>query len=135
MRRLLYSYLCIIYNAGGRFPLGPPLPSPPPPVLARFYGCGSPIPPLLAGCTALDLGCGTGRDVYVMSQARAAPTFSQKNLTLENIVDIDSLHEKIHMWTEHFTSIPCPSWCLKLCLVKAYSALHTGDCTCVTARA
>jgi arsenite methyltransferase len=34
-------------------------------VLTRFYGCGSPIPPLLRGCTVLDLGCGTGRDAFV----------------------------------------------------------------------
>jgi ubiquinone/menaquinone biosynthesis C-methylase UbiE len=34
----------------------------------RFYGCGSPIPPALDGCTVLDLGCGTGRDVYLASK-------------------------------------------------------------------
>lgn len=34
----------------------------------RFYGCGSPIPNALAGCTVLDLGCGTGRDVYLLSR-------------------------------------------------------------------
>ena len=28
-------------------------------ILDRFYGCGSPIPPLLDGLTVLDLGCGT----------------------------------------------------------------------------
>lgn len=39
-----------------------------PEVLERFYGCGSPIPPLLEGLTVLDLGCGTGRDVYVLSR-------------------------------------------------------------------
>lgn len=37
-------------------------------ILDRFYGCGSPIPPLLEGMTVLDLGCGTGRDVYVASK-------------------------------------------------------------------
>jgi arsenite methyltransferase len=34
----------------------------------RFYGCGSPIPHALQGCTVLDLGCGTGRDVYLLSR-------------------------------------------------------------------
>lgn len=37
-------------------------------ILNRFYGCGSPIPPLLEGKTVLDLGCGTGRDVYIASK-------------------------------------------------------------------
>jgi ubiquinone/menaquinone biosynthesis C-methylase UbiE len=37
-------------------------------ILDRCYGCGSPIPPLLDGLTVLDLGCGTGRDVYVISK-------------------------------------------------------------------
>lgn len=37
-------------------------------VSARFYGCGSPFPYALEGCTVLDLGCGTGRDCYVLSQ-------------------------------------------------------------------
>jgi len=39
-----------------------------PEILDKFYGCGSPIPPALEGCTVLDLGCGTGRDVYVLSK-------------------------------------------------------------------
>ncbi len=34
----------------------------------RFYGCGSPIPPALDGMTVLDLGCGSGRDSYVLAQ-------------------------------------------------------------------
>lgn len=37
-------------------------------VQSKFYGCGSPIPHALEGRTVLDLGCGTGRDVYTASQ-------------------------------------------------------------------
>lgn len=39
-----------------------------PEVKDRFYGCGSPLPPVLQGATVLDLGCGTGRDVYLLSR-------------------------------------------------------------------
>ncbi|PPD49668.1 MAG: methyltransferase type 11, partial [Methylobacter sp.] len=39
-----------------------------PEVSERFYGCGSPLPPALTGCTVLDLGCGSGRDCYVLSR-------------------------------------------------------------------
>ena len=39
-----------------------------PEIVARYYGCGTPLPPLLEGCTVLDLGCGTGRDCYLLSR-------------------------------------------------------------------
>lgn len=37
-------------------------------VLTRYYGCGLVLPELLEGLAILDLGCGAGRDVYVLSQ-------------------------------------------------------------------
>ena len=39
-----------------------------PEVQDRFYGCGSPLPPALEGATVLDLGCGSGRDCYLLSR-------------------------------------------------------------------
>ncbi len=39
-----------------------------PEVKDRFYGCGSPLPPALEGRTVLDLGCGSGRDCYLLSK-------------------------------------------------------------------
>lgn len=56
-----------------------PLEAPPPRVQAllknvhdtvqtKFYGCGSPLPMAAQGCTVLDLGCGTGRDAFILSQ-------------------------------------------------------------------
>jgi len=37
-------------------------------VQEKFYGCGSPLPLAAEGCTILDLGCGSGRDAYILSQ-------------------------------------------------------------------
>lgn len=37
-------------------------------VLSRYYGCGLVCPPLLEGCRILDLGSGSGRDVYALAQ-------------------------------------------------------------------
>ena len=43
-----------------------------PEVMERYYGCGLVCPPLLEGCRILDLGCGSGRDVYALSQLAGA---------------------------------------------------------------
>jgi len=37
-------------------------------VLEKYYGCGFVAPDLLEGCSVLDLGCGAGRDVYLLAQ-------------------------------------------------------------------
>lgn len=37
-------------------------------VLDRYYGCGLVAPEAVEGCTVVDLGCGSGRDVYVLAQ-------------------------------------------------------------------
>ncbi len=39
-----------------------------PEVSARYYGCGLVAPDLLEGLRVLDLGCGSGRDVYLLSR-------------------------------------------------------------------
>lgn len=39
-----------------------------PEVLSRYYGCGLVCPPKLEGCRILDLGSGSGRDVYALAQ-------------------------------------------------------------------
>ncbi|KAI7804341.1 arsenite methyltransferase [Triplophysa rosa] len=37
-------------------------------VVAKYYGCGLVVPECLEGCSVLDLGCGSGRDCYMLSQ-------------------------------------------------------------------
>ena len=37
-------------------------------VLSSYYGCGLVMPDSLEGSKIIDLGCGTGRDVYLLSQ-------------------------------------------------------------------
>jgi arsenite methyltransferase len=39
-----------------------------PEVLSRYFGCGLVSPTVLEGCRVLDLGCGSGRDVYALAQ-------------------------------------------------------------------
>ena len=61
-------------------------------IVSRYYGCGSPIPPLLEGMTVLDLGCGSGRDVYVVSK-----------LVGENgrVIGIDMTREQLDIAARH----------------------------------
>ena len=65
-------------------------------VLARFYGCGSPIPPALEGCTVLDLGCGTGRDVYV-----AAALVGERGRVIGVDMTEEQLAVAVHYEAEH----------------------------------
>lgn len=37
-------------------------------VVAKYYGCGTIVPEAIEGCHVLDLGCGAGVDVYVLSK-------------------------------------------------------------------
>lgn len=37
-------------------------------VRSRYYGCGLVLPELLEGLTVLDLGCGAGRDCFLLAQ-------------------------------------------------------------------
>ncbi|MBI1261164.1 MAG: methyltransferase domain-containing protein [Rhizobiales bacterium] len=39
-----------------------------PEVLDRYYGCGLVVPHAIEGARVLDLGCGSGRDAYVLSR-------------------------------------------------------------------
>ena len=63
-----------------------------PEILDRFYGCGSPLPPLLYGTTVLDLGCGTGRDVYLASKL-AGPE--------GRVIGIDMTDEQLDVARKH----------------------------------
>ena len=64
-------------------------------ILNQFYGCGSPIPMGLEGCTALDLGCGTGRDVFILVNARGV---CESDLLLDIVDDaFDAIAEKYNV--------------------------------------
>ena len=63
-----------------------------PEVLSRYYGCGLVCPPLLEGCRVLDLGCGSGRDVYALAQL-VGPT--------GEVVGVDMTDEQLAVAEEH----------------------------------
>lgn len=57
-------------------------------VLSRYYGCGLVAPEKLKGCRVLDLGCGTGRDVYLLSQLVGPEG---------EVVGVDMTEEQLHI--------------------------------------
>ena len=63
-----------------------------PEVLSRYYGCGLVCPSELKGCRVLDLGSGSGRDVYAISQLVGADG---------EVVGIDMTDEQLAVAEEH----------------------------------
>ncbi len=63
-----------------------------PEVLSRYYGCGLVCPSLLEGCRILDLGSGSGRDVYALAQL-VGPT--------GEIVGVDMTDEQLAVAEQH----------------------------------
>jgi len=66
-----------------------------PEILERAYGCGSPIPPAIDGCTILDLGCGAGRDAYLAGRL-VGPTGS--------VIGVDMTDEPLAVARRHVDS-------------------------------
>ena len=64
-------------------------------IVEKFYGCGSPIPDALKGRVVLDLGCGTGRDVYVASQLVGPEGF---------VIGVDMTDEQLNVARKHINS-------------------------------
>lgn len=63
-----------------------------PEVQERFYGCGSPLPPALEGATVLDLGCGSGRDCYLLSRLVGAGG---------HVIGVDMTEEQLAVARKH----------------------------------
>ncbi|MBI4290129.1 MAG: methyltransferase domain-containing protein [Betaproteobacteria bacterium] len=63
-----------------------------PEVLSRYYGCGLVCPPLLEGRRVLDLGCGSGRDVYALAQLVGARG---------EVVGVDMTEEQLAVAEQH----------------------------------
>jgi len=63
-----------------------------PQIRERSYGCGSPIPPAVEDCTVLDLGCGTGQDVYVLAKL-AGPS--------GRVIGVDMTPEQLAVARQH----------------------------------
>ena len=67
-----------------------------PEVSSRYYGCGLVCPPLLEGCRILDLGSGSGRDVYLLAQlVGASGDVVGVDMTPEQL-DVARRHQAFH---------------------------------------
>lgn len=65
-------------------------------VLARYYGCGLIAPHVLEGMRIMDLGSGSGRDVYVLSQWVGEQGFVLGVDMTDEQLDIAKAHESYH---------------------------------------
>jgi len=66
-------------------------------VRSKYYGCGIVIPAALEGCNVLDLGSGSGRDVYLLSQLVGAQgTVVGVDMTDEQLATAET-HKDWHM--------------------------------------
>ena len=54
----------------------------------KYYGCGSPKPEVLQGAKILDLGCGSGRDVYILSKLAGQEGFVYGIDMTKNQIDV-----------------------------------------------
>lgn len=61
-------------------------------VMARYYGCGLVAPQALDGMRILDLGCGSGRDVYALARMVGEKGF---------VVGVDMTDEQLAVATRH----------------------------------
>jgi SAM-dependent methyltransferase len=61
-------------------------------VQAKYYGCGLVLPEALDGCRVLDLGCGSGRDCYLLAQLVGAGG---------HVVGVDMTEEQLRIGQRH----------------------------------
>lgn len=64
-------------------------------IMTKFYGCGSPVPEAIEDRTILDLGCGTGRDVYLASKLAGPGGY---------VIGIDMTDEQLEVARRHVHS-------------------------------
>lgn len=76
-----------------------------PEVQSRYYGCGLVCPPLLEGLRVLDLGCGSGRDVYSLAQlVGASGEVVGVDMTLEQLAVAEG-HRAFHAETFGYANV------------------------------
>jgi len=59
----------------------------------KYYGCGSPMPLALENQTMLDLGCGSGRDVYILSKLAGQDGFIHGIDMTANQINVAKKHQ------------------------------------------
>ena len=60
----------------------------------KYYGCGSPMPLVLENQTMLDLGCGSGRDVYILSKLAGQSGFIHGIDMTQNQISVAKKYQK-----------------------------------------
>ena len=89
-----------------------------------FYGCGSPIPPAIDGCTVLDLGCGSGRDSFICAKLVGENGYVIGVDMTENQLAVARRHEAEHAKCFGYAK---PNTSFRLGYMEDLSALDIAD--------
>lgn len=76
-----------------------------PDVLSRYYGCGLVSPQQLSGLRILDLGCGTGRDVYALAQMVGPKGLVVGVDMTDEQLDVAQKHQEYHARSFGFNNV------------------------------
>jgi ubiquinone/menaquinone biosynthesis C-methylase UbiE len=95
-----------------------------PEVADRFYGCGYPVPHAIEGCTVLDLGCGTGRDAFVLAELVGA---SGRVIGVDMTAEQLDVARKWEAWHAAQNGYVAPNTSFRLGYIEDLAALDVAD--------
>ena len=93
-------------------------------ILSKFFGCGLPLPLGCINCKVLDLGCGTGRDCYIVSKL-VGENGSVTGLDMTES-QLEIARKYVEEYTKNYLHYPSPNMSFVQGQIEDLSAFKDG---------